>query len=170
MDDTRTCRPCTSTARAPARSPGPRSHRCERRHARLADHPERHQCPGPPRRRNPRPHQAAGPDTSVQNRPIWAARRGGAGQDQPTPNRSGSMRLHEKVAQQLPLRRKHTDRIMEDYAFLCIYASRRNALNSADEHVRVAVPLVGPAWVSTGPREVRPSPGPSRRRRGAGRA
>jgi hypothetical protein len=24
-------------------------------------------------------------------------------------------------------------RIMEDYAFLCIYASRRNALNSAEE-------------------------------------
>jgi hypothetical protein len=45
--------------------------------------------------------------------------------------RSGSMRLREKVAQQLPLRRKHTGRIMEDYAFLRIYASRRNALNSA---------------------------------------
>src|SRR6516165_11268075 len=46
-------------------------------------------------------------------------------------HRSGSMRLREKVAQQLPLRRKHTGRIMDDYAFLCIYASRRNALNSA---------------------------------------
>ena len=39
--------------------------------------------------------------------------------------------VSEKAAQQLPLRRKHTGRIMEDYAFLCIYASRRNALNSA---------------------------------------
>lgn len=33
--------------------------------------------------------------------------------------------------QQLLLRRKHTSRIMEDYAFLCIYESGRNALNSA---------------------------------------
>jgi hypothetical protein len=41
------------------------------------------------------------------------------------------MRLREKVAQQLPLRRKNTGRIVEDYVFLCIYASRRNALNSA---------------------------------------
>jgi hypothetical protein len=30
-------------------------------------------------------------------------------------------------------------RIMEDYAFLCIYASRRNALNSADEHAQTSV-------------------------------
>src|SRR6516165_6608461 len=43
--------------------------------------------------------------------------------------------VSEKAAQQLPLRRKHTGRIMEDYAFLCIYASRRNALISADEDV-----------------------------------
>jgi hypothetical protein len=49
--------------------------------------------------------------------------------------RSGSMRLREKVAQQLPLRRKNTGRIMEDYAFLRIYVSRRNALNSADSDV-----------------------------------
>ena len=48
------------------------------------------------------------------------------------------MRLREKVAQQLLLRRKHTGRIMEDYAFLCIYASRRNALNSADEHAQTS--------------------------------
>jgi hypothetical protein len=41
------------------------------------------------------------------------------------------MRLYEKVAQHLPLRRKHTGRIMDDYAFMCIYASKRNALNSA---------------------------------------
>ena len=43
------------------------------------------------------------------------------------------MRVYEKVAQHLPLRRKHTGRIMDDYAFMCIYASKRNALNSADE-------------------------------------
>jgi hypothetical protein len=49
--------------------------------------------------------------------------------------RSGSMGLREKVAKQLPLRRKHAGRIMEDYAFLCIYVSRRNALNSADPGV-----------------------------------
>ena len=30
-------------------------------------------------------------------------------------------------------------RIMEDYAFLCIYASRRSALNSADEHAQTSV-------------------------------
>ena len=41
------------------------------------------------------------------------------------------MRLYEKVAQHLPLRRKHTGRIMDDYAFMCIYASKRNALTSA---------------------------------------
>jgi hypothetical protein len=29
---------------------------------------------------------------------------------------------------------------MEDYAFLCIYASRRNVLNSADEHVQIGGP------------------------------
>jgi hypothetical protein len=40
----------------------------------------------------------------------------------------------------------------------------------ADEHVGAVVPLVRPGWVSTGPQEVRSSPGPSRRRRGAGRA
>jgi hypothetical protein len=40
------------------------------------------------------------------------------------------MLLHEKFAQQLPLRRKHTGRIMEVYAFLRIYASGRNALNT----------------------------------------
>jgi hypothetical protein len=41
------------------------------------------------------------------------------------------MRLRGKVAQQLPLRRKNTGRIVKDYAFLCIYASRRNALDTA---------------------------------------
>jgi hypothetical protein len=35
----------------------------------------------------------------------------------------------------LPLRRKHIGRTMEDYAFLCIYVPRRNALNSACERV-----------------------------------
>ena len=40
------------------------------------------------------------------------------------------MRLYEKVAQHSPLRRKHTGRIMDDYAFMCIYASKRNALNT----------------------------------------
>jgi hypothetical protein len=37
------------------------------------------------------------------------------------------------AAQQLPLRRKNTGRIVEDYAFLYIYTPRRNALNT---HVR----------------------------------
>ena len=49
------------------------------------------------------------------------------------------MRLREKVAQQLPLRRKNTGRIVEDYVFLCIYASRRNALNSAESGFRQRV-------------------------------
>src|SRR5690242_13463663 len=35
-------------------------------------------------------------------------------------------------------------RIMEDYAFLCIYAPRRNALNSADEHVQTSGEPAGP--------------------------
>jgi len=42
------------------------------------------------------------------------------------------MFLRKTVAQQLPLKRKRTDRILQDYAFLCIYASGRSALNSAD--------------------------------------
>jgi hypothetical protein len=40
---------------------------------------------------------------------------------------------------------------------------------SADGYVRVAVPLVRPAWVGAALRWVRPSPGLSRRRRVAGR-
>jgi hypothetical protein len=58
------------------------------------------------------------------------------------------MRLREKAAQQLPLRRKHTGRIMEGYAFLCIYASRRNALNSADEHAQTGVANIATATPS----------------------
>lgn len=38
----------------------------------------------------------------------------------------GPMRLPEKVAQQLQLGHKHIGRIMEDHAFLCVYASTRN--------------------------------------------
>jgi hypothetical protein len=48
------------------------------------------------------------------------------------PIRQGSIRLHEKVAQQLPLRRKACRLNMEGYARLCINACAGNALISAE--------------------------------------
>jgi hypothetical protein len=45
--------------------------------------------------------------------------------------RSGSMRLREGLRSNRRCDVSVLARIMEDYAFLCIYASRRNALNSA---------------------------------------
>jgi hypothetical protein len=45
--------------------------------------------------------------------------------------RSGSMRLREGLRSNRRCDVSVLGRIMEDYAFLCIYASRRNALNSA---------------------------------------
>src|ERR1700756_4944659 len=47
--------------------------------------------------------------------------------------RSGPVRLHEKVAQQLRRRRKRAGQIMEDYACLCINARIGNVRSSADE-------------------------------------
>ena len=63
------------------------------------------------------------------------------------------MRLREKVAQQLPLQRKTTGRIVENYVFLCIYASRRNALNSAESGLcqRVSHALRSISSFSTAP-------------------
>ena len=50
------------------------------------------------------------------------------------------MRLCEKVAKHLPLRCEHTGRIRDDYAFMCIYASRHNA-----EHVQTSGPNMATA-------------------------
>ena len=44
----------------------------------------------------------------------------------------GSMRLREGLRSNRRCDVSVLARIMEDYAFLCIYASRRNALNSAE--------------------------------------
>ena len=63
-----------------------------------------------------------------------------------------------KVAQQLQLRRKHTGRILEDYAFQCIYASIRNALNSACVQVP---PQPGPRDVGCEPFHRRGAAGPN---------
>jgi hypothetical protein len=55
--------------------------------------------------------------------------------------RSGSVRLHEKVAQQLRRRRKRAGLIMEDYACLCINAGLGNVRSSAWVRLRVALTL-----------------------------
>jgi len=70
--------------------------------------------------------------------------------------------------------RPHCDRqkgreSLSEYSGTCMDIRAGNLLISADGYVRVAVRLVKPAWVSAALRWVRPSPGPSRRRRVAGR-
>jgi hypothetical protein len=42
----------------------------------------------------------------------------------------------KRLRSNCPLRRKNSGRIVEDYVFLCIYASRRDVLISADEQAQ----------------------------------